>query len=80
MKKNIIQKIKAVLFLMAGFLVMLIVIEFIYFMITKRFDPNRTLMLFGHILVLYASFYGYYKLTKRYTNWWYTLDEETKNE
>lgn len=77
-RNNTWKKIRTLLLLTGGFLVIAFIAEMIYFILIYPYLVNNMVKLFLNIGWLYLWGFGYYKLTMRYTHWWNALEEKTE--
>ena len=69
------KKVKVSLYFLAGLFAVLFVGSAIYFLLIIPLLESK-LKIYISMIWMYLCVYGYYWLTKRYTNWWTTLEEE----
>lgn len=73
------SKIASMLYIVGTFLILMTAMQSLYFLVYYSLPDNIAVRLFLNIGCLYLMMYIYYKLTKRYTNWWSAFEEEKTN-
>ncbi len=76
MKKTTIRRLRAVLCIVAGFVLTMCVAEVLFLLaLYKPFLKEMSLwVIYLHIAWLWGGMYIFYRITKRRTSWWRDLD------
>lgn len=70
------RKAVCLFYLIGSYLLLLSLVEAIYFLAIPSLGGSKAIRLFLNMGWLYFCAYVYYRLTKRYTDWWSVLEDE----